>query len=326
MIATKPPTSGPGTKTPDRPQRVGVASRWWIYQRERFPLVAHGILIAAFSISAVGYSSLLRADSRPTRSSMLVAFASSFLFFLQLRILDEVKDYEEDAQYRSYRPVPRGLVTLRELGRIGLVAAGVQAALAVLLDRRLALLLGVTWLYLLLMAREFFVGDWLKARPAVYLSTHMLIIPILTLYATACDWLVAGNGVPDGLSVFLMASFFNAIVIEIGRKVRAPADEEHGVTTYSAAWGVRWAVCGWMLTLSVTAALALIAAARIAFVRPVALIVALSLAAAATIAWRFLRWQGASDARRIEHMSAAWALLMYLSLGVAPLLMSHGKH
>ena len=326
MIAAKPLTSGQETQTPDRTQRVGVASRWWIYQRERFPLVAHGILIAAFSVSAVGYSSLLRADSPPTPSSMLVAFASSFLFFLQLRILDEIKDYEEDSQYRSYRPVPRGLVTLRELRSIGLAAAGIQAVLALSLDRRMALLLVVTWGYLLLMAREFFVADWLKARPAVYLSTHMLIIPLLTLYATACDWLVAGNGVPDGLGVFMMASFFNAIVIEIGRKVRAPADEEHGVTTYSAAWGIRWAVYGWVLALTVTAALALLAAARIAFVLPVGLIVAVSLATAATIAWRFLRWQGAIDARRIEHMSAAWALLLYLILGVAPLFMSHGNH
>jgi len=298
--------------------------RWWIYQRERFPLVAYGILIAAFSSSAVGYSSLLRDSGLPARSSLLVAFASSFLFFLQLRILDEFKDFEEDAQYRPYRPVPRGLVTLRELGRVGLVAAGIQAALAVALDRRLVLLLVGTWIYLLLMAREFFVGEWLKARPALYLWSHMLIIPIVTLYATACDWSVAGTGVPDGVGVFLMASFFNAIGIEIGRKVRAPADEEHGVTTYSAAWGARWAVCGWMLALSTAAALALVAAARITFVTPVAFIVAVSLSTAATIAWRFLQWQRRADARRIEHMSAVWTLLMYLSLGVAPLFMPHG--
>ena len=298
--------------------------RWWIYQRERFPLVAYGILIAAFSSSAVGYSSLLRDSGLPARSSLLVAFASSFLFFLQLRILDEFKDFEEDAQYRPYRPVPRGLVTLRELGRVGLVAAGIQAALAVALDRRLVLLLVGTWIYLLLMARELFVGEWLKARPALYLWSHMLIIPIVTLYATACDWSVAGTGVPDGVGVFLMASFFNAIGIEIGRKVRAPADEEHGVTTYSAAWGARWAVCGWMLALSTAAALALVAAARITFVTPVAFIVAVSLSTAATIAWRFLQWQRRADARRIEHMSAVWTLLMYLSLGVAPLFMPHG--
>ena len=304
--------------------RETSATRWWVYQRERFPLVAHGILIAAFSTSAVGYSSLLRDSGLPSRSSLLVAFASSFLFFLQLRILDEFKDYEEDAHYRPYRPVPRGLVTLRELGRIGLVAAGIQAAVAVSLDSRLVPLLLVTWIYLLLMSKEFFVGEWLKARPALYLWTHMLIIPIVTLYATACDWTVAGSGIPDGVGVFLMASFFNAIGIEIGRKVRAPADEEHGVTTYSAAWGVRWAVGGWMLALSTTAALALIAAARITFVAPVAFVVAVSLSTAATIAWRFLRWQGRADARRIEQMSGVWTLLMYLSLGIAPLFVPHG--
>ena len=34
--------------------------RWWIYQRERFPVLAHGLLIAAFSSSAVCFSQLLR--------------------------------------------------------------------------------------------------------------------------------------------------------------------------------------------------------------------------------------------------------------------------
>jgi len=41
---------------------IGVTDvkRWWAYQRERFPVVAHGVLIAAFSISAVAYTGILR--------------------------------------------------------------------------------------------------------------------------------------------------------------------------------------------------------------------------------------------------------------------------
>lgn len=35
-------------------------SRWWIYQRERFPIFAHGMLIAAFSFCMVAYSALAR--------------------------------------------------------------------------------------------------------------------------------------------------------------------------------------------------------------------------------------------------------------------------
>jgi hypothetical protein len=37
-----------------------MANRWWIYQRERFPLLAHSPVIAAFSLSAVSYSALVR--------------------------------------------------------------------------------------------------------------------------------------------------------------------------------------------------------------------------------------------------------------------------
>ena len=101
-------------------------SRWNIYQRERFPVLAHGPLIAAFSSGAVCYSAQLRAvasGSRPTVSvaSLVVAFVSCLLFFFQLRVSDEFKDHEEDSRWRPYRPVPRGLVTLRELGWLAAV-------------------------------------------------------------------------------------------------------------------------------------------------------------------------------------------------------------
>ena len=89
--------------------------RWWTYQKERFPIFKHGILVAAFSSSAIAFSALLGGGG-PQWSAFFVAFLSSLIFFLQLRIADEFKDAEEDAKYRPYRAVPRGLVSLRELG------------------------------------------------------------------------------------------------------------------------------------------------------------------------------------------------------------------
>ena len=90
--------------------------RWWVYQAKRFPVGPHGLLIAAFSLSAITFSTLLRGDvSLPHPLVALVGSTSAFLFFLQLRIADEFKDAGEDARYRPYRPVPRGLVSLREL-------------------------------------------------------------------------------------------------------------------------------------------------------------------------------------------------------------------
>src|SRR5690606_961135 len=69
--------------------------RWWIYQRERFPLLAHGPLIAAFSACAVSYSSLLRNSPTPEAPMFLTAFVVCLLMFLQLRIADEFKDAED---------------------------------------------------------------------------------------------------------------------------------------------------------------------------------------------------------------------------------------
>src|SRR5260221_9845284 len=81
-------------------------SRWYIYQRERFPLLAHGPLVLAFSLSALCFSTLLRGGQNwPAWPTISVAFLNSLFFFLQLRLADEFKDFEEDSKFRAYRPV-----------------------------------------------------------------------------------------------------------------------------------------------------------------------------------------------------------------------------
>jgi 4-hydroxybenzoate polyprenyltransferase len=297
------------------------ASRWWTYQRERFPVLAHAPLIAAFSFSAVSYSFLLRGQSgAPRAQSIATAFVTSFIFFLQLRIADEFKDFEEDSRYRPYRPAPRGLVTLRELGVIGVTGAAIQLALALWLKPALVIVLLMAWTWLALMSKEFFVREWLKARPITYMWTHMMILPLVDLYATACDWLVAGESRPRGLLWFLAVSFFNGIVVEIGRKLRAPEDEEKGVETYTFLWGRARAVLAWLGALSLTAVCAVLAAIEIDFVRPVALLLTVLLVIAAVISWRFLQQPVSRHAKFFELMAGVWTLLMYLSLGAIPVL------
>jgi 4-hydroxybenzoate polyprenyltransferase len=41
---------------------------------------------------------------------------------------------------------------------------------------------------------------------------------------------------PNGLIIFLIVTFLNGVVIEIGRKIRAKEAEEVGVETYSYLW------------------------------------------------------------------------------------------
>jgi 4-hydroxybenzoate polyprenyltransferase len=299
---------------------VLVTNRWWIYQRERFPILAHGPLIAAFSLSAVCCSSLLRGEvSLPSALSTVVAFGTAFLFFLQLRIADEFKDAEADARHRPYRPVPRGLVRLRELGILALCGAIIQVSLAWSLQPDLIVLLVLVWLYLALMSKEFFVGRWLRGRPLLYMLSHMVIIPLVDFYTSACDWRPAESGPPAGLGWFLTVSYFNGIVLELGRKIRGPQAEEPGVETYSSLWGQATSVAVWIGALVVTAATAVMAAREIRFSFFVIVLLSVLLAAAGWIAWHFLRDPSARGSRQIEALSGVWTLLMYLNLGVVPL-------
>jgi 4-hydroxybenzoate polyprenyltransferase len=299
-----------------------MANRWWTYQRERFPIFAHTPVIAAFSLSAVSYSALLRGANRmPGWKPCLVAFASSFLFFLQLRLADEFKDFEEDSRYRPYRAVPRGLVSLRDLAKVWMGCIVIQLALALWLAPRLIVLLLVTWTYLALMSKEFFARRWLKARPVTYMVTHMAIMPLVDLYTTSCDWVPTGAArPPHGLLWFLLVSFFNGMVVEIGRKIRSPQDEEEGVETYSFLWGRRTAVVTWLAVIACTAGCAYVAALRIGFARPVFTVLLILFCAATAAGFYFLQGAVPKRGKLIEATAGVWSLLMYLSLGFVPMI------
>ncbi|HIA07289.1 MAG TPA: hypothetical protein EYN71_11445, partial [Flavobacteriales bacterium] len=101
--------------------------RFYIYQNERFPILAHGFIIAVFTFSAVSYSRICRGVEGfiPWQSYLIGIFATITLFLL-VRIFDEFKDREDDAKYRKYLPVPRGLISLKELRVVGIVVAAIQ--------------------------------------------------------------------------------------------------------------------------------------------------------------------------------------------------------
>ena len=292
-------------------------NRWWIYQKERFPLLAHGPLIAAFSGCAVAFSSLLRGAAVPSWQMFATAFGVCLLMFLQLRIADEFKDADDDARWRPYRPVPRGLVTLGELRLLFILAALVQTGFVLVLDARLMIVLGIAWSYLALMSVEFFCRKWLKKRPIIYLLTHMGIMPLVDFFGTACEWLPRGSTAPAGLGWFLAASFFNGIVIEIGRKLRQPGDEEEGVETYSQLWGKTGGAAVWVVALLATGVCAVMAARVIGFAGPVVVSLAVVVVLAAVAVFSFLR--GSLSGKKVEAVAALWTLVLYLTLGLIPL-------
>ena len=236
-----------------------------IYLNERFPLGKNSIFVLIFTLSGYIYTGLLynskiinQIFSKEIKVPMpwhkiVALFIIIFMFFLQLRITDEFKDYEEDLKYRAYRPVQRGVVTLKALGKIGIATVIIQIILAYIIDFKIIYFMIIVWFYMFLMAKEFFIKEWLTKRILIYALSHVVIMIFITLViVNATQYIVLGeaenifefvalqwyrHNIDIALIPLFTLNYLNGIVLEIGRKTRRADEEEHGVQTYSKLWG-----------------------------------------------------------------------------------------
>ena len=252
-----------------------------IYLNERFPLGKNSFFVLIFTLSGYIFTGLLYNSKiiKPTLSKevnrvllfwdkeidkvpiiwykFLPLFIIIFMFFFQLRITDEFKDYEEDLKYRPYRPVQRGIISLKALGKIGIATIIIQIILAHVINPKLIYFMLLVWFYMFLMTKEFFIKNWLTERILIYALSHVVIMIFITLvivkgtgYILESHFLETlylsvekyGKNIFIGLIPLFALNYLNGIVLEIGRKTRRADEEEHGVQTYSKLWGKKKAV------------------------------------------------------------------------------------
>jgi len=296
-----------------------ILARLWTYQAERFPLVQTIPLLGGFSAASVTASARLADRPLPGPSAYLVAFLIVMVFFWQMRALDEVKDADIDRRYRPERPIPRGLVSLQLILWLAGLAIVPTALAAYLVSPMLLLLVAITWVWLALMSVEFFAPDVLHRSPALYLVSHMAIMPLIDLVLTGCEWVPAGS-VPVGLWTFLLMSFANGCVIEFGRKIWAPENEREGVETYSSVWGIKRSLTA--LAVATGTAFTALVFCGVYLDRP--LVTSLcGLAVLAPFAWCLADFARAPDSKRqkrLETLSGIWVLACYLAAAFAPAL------
>lgn len=201
---------------------------------ERFPLPSHGALTLALVLC--GQAGATLASEEPIASGWIVAWASvaAGLVFLQLRALDDVLDAPVDRLARPGRPLPRGLVTERELLGLalacGLAGGVVAAALGPSALACYGLAAAQVWL---LDIRTHGWAPGSRRLPASALS-HSLIVPTVLALAWAASAPLAWTGQLVGA---LLLAWGVGLALEVGRKTVAPDEEREGIETYSAALG-----------------------------------------------------------------------------------------
>lgn len=290
-------------------------NRWWIYQKERFPIFKYGLLVAVFSGSAISYSQLLQESNTIDIRLWLATFLVTFSFFVQMRIADEFKDYKDDCKYRPERAIPRGLVGLQELGEISILLVFYQLEMVWIFIPQTFPYLCLVWGYFFLMCLEFCCRHWLKKHLSVYMLSHMIILPLIGLFN-----LMASGQLQVEYGLFCIVCFLNGMVIEIGRKICAPKYERVGVETYSSVWGSKIATLIWLSCIVLSAIATAFSAYQINFATPVIATLTPFTLASIWFSHQFIQQLNSQSAKRIDQMSALWILMSYLSLGLFPLL------
>jgi 4-hydroxybenzoate polyprenyltransferase len=213
------------------------------YLAERFPLLGHGVLIFAYYSSNQFLARTLTAPGRPMhydRTSLLGGIVL-FCFFFHLRVFDEHKDYADDCRHYPDRVLQSGRVTLRDLRLLAAFAIALEIALTAWRGLGPLAAWAGAFVFSLLMLKEFFVSAWLERHFLAYATSHMLIMPLLSLmvfsYATGrAPWTA-----PPWYWVYAWVGFFVTFNWEVSRKIRAPEDEIDGVDSYTRIFGTHGA-------------------------------------------------------------------------------------
>ncbi|NHF73176.1 UbiA family prenyltransferase [Paracoccus xiamenensis] len=291
----------------------------WTYQAERFPLAKTAPLLGVFSAASISASAQMAGRALPHWTAFLAGFVIAMTLFFQMRACDEWKDLEDDRLYRPDRPIPRGLVSLRLILTLGVASMALTALAAGLWHPPVLWMLVLVWVWLAAMTLEFGVPTWLKARPVLYLLSHMAIMPLIDLLLTALEWMPHGRA-PSGLWLFLALSFVNGCVLEIGRKLWAAEHEIEGVDSYSRLWGPARAAAIWVLAVALSALLLLGVGARTGAPGISALVAMTGLAACAWAARRYAVAPSPAAQSRVDMLAGLWVFLCYATAGFAPFL------
>ena len=217
---------------------MSFARNFLAYLNERFPPIANVLLILVY------YSSnqfLAKALTNPgpmhyDRWSFL-GMLMLVCFFFHIRVFDEHKDYEEDCKYYPDRILQRGLITLRHLKIAGAIAIATELVIVALRGPQALAAWAIAFGFTLLMLKEFFAHDFLKRHFLLYATSHMLVMPLLSLLVFSFATLRWPWEAPGWFWVYSFVGFFVTFNWEVSRKIRAPEQEIDGVDSYTKIFG-----------------------------------------------------------------------------------------
>ena len=206
-------------------------TKWMTYLNERSPLPALIFISSGIALSGMAYVGSF------DLTIFFLGIILNVIVLIQMRLGDEIKDFEKDKIMHPNRPLPRGLLTVREVYLVLVAVFIIILISGLIIGARLSwwggLSLLSTTVFAWLMFKEFYVGHFLSKEPLTYAFTHQLIVfPIHAWVALTMDTTLKDQRLFIG---WLLANFGASFTFELCRKLDPNAHILAG--TYAQHYG-----------------------------------------------------------------------------------------
>lgn len=217
-----------------------LSSRLLAYTKERFPLVPVMILVFLMTSAAANLMANFLGNTFSWGNTHLwVSIITVFLFMLQLRMSDEIKDFDKDKMAYPERILSQGIITLNHVRTILYSVIGIQFAINIPFGIHSLIMLVILQIYAWLMAKEFFAKEFLEKKIGIYLISHQIILIPLMIYSA-----LAFSQLKDLINIsetYLPLLFLSIpyTVYELSRKTWSKDRENENADSYTKFWGIK---------------------------------------------------------------------------------------
>lgn len=208
------------------------ATRWLTFLVVRFPISVYFPIAAGLTLSG-----LFLTEDVPTTSAFFASLLGTLLFFLEYRIMDDVKDFPVDSLAYPTRPLPRQLLSPKEARKGVRFLLIAMIFYGFLLSSWINSIAGGCYLfatlYLWLIYQEFYVPSWRSARRVLQTFVHQIVLFPLVGFHIA---VIAPHSVPSTTSLMWTLTVIGSFgALELCRKLNP---EEHpALQTYIHRYG-----------------------------------------------------------------------------------------
>ncbi|MCM2351014.1 MAG: AMP-binding protein [Bacteriovoracaceae bacterium] len=213
------------------------------YTNERFPLVP--IFLFVFLLTS-GYAHFFAAWFKTSFSwqepKLWITMGTVFLFMLQLRMADEIKDFGKDSKAFPERILSRGIIKLDLVRAVLYSTILIELIISALMGTSHLIFMIILQIWANLMAQEFFCKEFLDPKVTLNLVLHQFILVPLALYS-ALPFITLDH-LKNGSGLFPVLLFLTLLytVYEMARKTWSPDRENENADSYTRFWGINGAL------------------------------------------------------------------------------------